>query len=97
MCNDDIRNYNSKISDLGYLTKVIVTVSLFYFAQSTSADFWLKYYDLIIIYCLYSLCVFQNSDSNYRHEAFRIDGQDSVIMPINSPGGSTMQWGAGQG
>jgi len=20
MCNDDIRNYNSKISDLGYLT-----------------------------------------------------------------------------
>jgi len=41
--------------------------------------------------------VFQNSDSNNRHEAFRIDGQDSVIMPINSPGGSTMQWGAGQG
>jgi len=23
MCNDDIRNYNSKISDLGYLTIVI--------------------------------------------------------------------------
>ena len=22
MCNDDIRNYNSKISDLGYLTPV---------------------------------------------------------------------------
>jgi len=22
MCNDDIRNYNSKISDLGYLTVV---------------------------------------------------------------------------
>jgi len=22
MCNDDIRNYNSKISDLGYLTNV---------------------------------------------------------------------------
>ena len=21
MCNDDIRNYNSKISDLGYLTQ----------------------------------------------------------------------------
>jgi len=24
MCNDDIRNYNSKISDLGYLTLPIV-------------------------------------------------------------------------
>ena len=23
MCNDDIRNYNSKMSDLGYLTLVI--------------------------------------------------------------------------
>ena len=24
MCNDDIRNYNSKISDLGYLTNVLL-------------------------------------------------------------------------
>jgi len=27
MCNDDISNYNSKISDLGYLTHVIVSSS----------------------------------------------------------------------
>ena len=28
MCNDDIRNYNSKISDLGPLTILIVNIAL---------------------------------------------------------------------
>jgi len=37
MCNDDIRNYNSKISDLGYLT--IVT-----YEQATDAQIYNSIY-----------------------------------------------------
>jgi len=29
---------------------------------------------------------------SYRYEAFRIGGQ----LPLNSPGGSTLQWSAGE-
>jgi len=30
---------------------------------------------------------------SYRHESLRIDSNGYDVMPLNSPGGSTQQWG----
>ena len=51
MCNDDIRNYNSKISDLGYLTLLLKE----YFAISSLTLFFVTLIDDLLNWILIKL------------------------------------------